>query len=351
MDGSCALIVNGRRIAASRGESLLQAGLAGGVLIPHDCASGQCSTCRVRVVAGSVDARGTADGDTVLACQARLRGDAAVVFDEVPPATEVRGTLRSVTPIGPGLSEVVVGLEGPLAHRPGQYVNLEFRGFPARSFSPSPRLDGALDPRELAFQVRHRPDGAVTGHLGGRIGVGHRVRVVGPFGSAFLREGTGRLVLVAGGTGWAPIWAIARAARLGQPWRPLVVIAGARGMANLYMRPALDWLARRGGCEVVATSSGDVEHPALAGRPTDHLPALGPEDTVHVAGAAGLVDAVRAAAEMAGARCYADPFLPGAGSVSLLDRMARVLRAPLTVHFGGYRLGARPGGPAHAPGA
>jgi ferredoxin-NAD(P)+ reductase (naphthalene dioxygenase ferredoxin-specific) len=332
MSDSCTLTINGRRIAASRGESLLDVGLAGGVLIPHDCVSGQCSTCRVRVVAGSVDTCGSASGDTVLACQARVQDDAAVIFDDVPPATEICGTVQSLAPIGPELSEVIVTLASPMDHRPGQYVSLKFRGFPSRPFSPSPRLDGTLEPRELAFQVRHRPDGAVTRHLGQRIGVGHRVRVRGPFGSAFLREGTGRLVAVAGGTGWAPIWAIAHATRLGQPWRPLVVIAGARGMANLYMRPALDWLARRGGCEVIATSSGDVEYPVLAGRPTDHLPALGPEDTVHVAGTASLVDAVKVTADMAGARCYADPFLPSAEGTSLLDRMARMLRTPFVGH-------------------
>ena len=91
-------------------------------------------------------------------------------------------------------------------------------------------------------------------------------------------RGRGPLVLVASGTGFAPIWSIAVAARLGQPDRPITVIAGARNPADLYMRQAFSWLcgARRPGPRLT-TSGGPAFADMRAGRPTDALPALGPE--------------------------------------------------------------------------
>jgi 3-phenylpropionate/trans-cinnamate dioxygenase ferredoxin reductase subunit len=66
----------------------------------------------------------------------------------------------------------------------------------------------------------------------------------------------------------------------------------------------------------------------LRGRPTHYLPSLGPEDTVFVAGPPPLVDAVKAKSRAAAARCYADPFLPNAQPLSLIDRVMAMLRRP-----------------------
>src|SRR5205085_12173667 len=104
--------------------------------------------------------------------------------------------------------------------------------------------------------------------------------------------------------GWAPIWSLACAARREQRHRDLIVIAGSRDSENLYMRPALDWLADDGVRDVIATVQVDARRPQLPGRPTRYLPSLGLEDTVYVAGPPWLVDAVKRKARSAGARCY-----------------------------------------------
>ena len=56
---TCNLLINGHSVKANIGESLIDAGLGGWVAIPHDCCSGQCESCRVTVVSGSVDDNGT----------------------------------------------------------------------------------------------------------------------------------------------------------------------------------------------------------------------------------------------------------------------------------------------------
>lgn len=323
---SCSLVINGHSVQANIGDTLVDAGLGGWKVIPHDCCSGQCETCRVTVVSGSVNDQGTADGNTVLACQATLQGNVEIQFDEVPPIAKSAGILTEVTPLSPDVIEVVVTLSEAIEYFPGQYLNVKFSGFPGRDLSPSMRLDGTQNPKELVFQIRRYPGGLVSTQIGATIRPGHRVQIRGPFGQAFLREGTGRLVLVSGGTGWAPIWSIANAAKHSQPEREQVVIAGVREPADLYMRPALEWLRDSGVSNVVAVVETDAPHSMVNGLPTQHLPALNEGDTVYVAGPLGLVDAVKATARSAGVRCYADPFLPGVQKLSLVDRIMQMVR-------------------------
>jgi 3-phenylpropionate/trans-cinnamate dioxygenase ferredoxin reductase subunit len=323
---TCNLVINGHTVKANFGESLIDAGLGGWVAIPHDCCSGQCESCRVTVVAGSVDDNGTAEGRTVLACQATVAGDAEITFDEVPETVKRSGTLTEVTPVAHDIVEIAVALAAPLAYRPGQYARVKFSGFPARDLSPTVRFDATTGKSELIFHIRRYPGGLVSTQLGATIRPGHRVQVQGPFGHAFLREGDGPIVLVGGGTGWAPIWSLAAAARREQRHRDLIVIAGARESDGLYMRRSLEWLIDDGVRDVIATSEIDATDPILPGRPTHYLPALGLDDTVYVAGPPGLVDAVKRKARGGRARCYADPFLPGAQKMSFVDRVMQMLR-------------------------
>jgi ferredoxin-NAD(P)+ reductase (naphthalene dioxygenase ferredoxin-specific) len=308
------LLINGRKIEANPGDTLLDAGLANRIVIPHDCCTGQCSTCRVRVYDGEVDDEGTRDGDTVLACQATVAGNAVIEFEEVPIAAKRSGTVTAMTRISPDIFEVVLTLSKRLTYLPGQYVKVSFAGFPSRDYSPTLRVDGTGELNELVFHIRACADGAVSSHFGRRIGVGHRVQVRGPFGNAFFRKAEGRIVLVATGTGWAPIWAVARAARHHQPEREMVVVVGARDARNLYMQTSLEWLRQTGVEQITMTCTGSrADHPLQFGRPTVHLPRLLPSDAVFVAGAPEMVSAVEFLAGLAGATCHADPFLPATG--------------------------------------
>ena len=325
---SCSLVINGQSVKANIGETLVDAALGGWVIVPHDCTSGQCGTCRVTVLGGAVDDQGTAEGRTVLACQALVTGDAEIAFDEVPEVIKRAGTISEITRLGPDVIEVVVALASPIEYRAGQYFSVKFAGFPARDLSPSVRWDGTLGRAELVFHIRRYPGGIVSTQIGATIRTGHRLHIRGPFGQAFLRDGDGPIVLVAGGTGWAPIWSLASEALRTQRHRELLVIAGARDPSGLYMRRSLDRLIDDGALNVVATAEIGATDPILPGRPTHYLPSLGLDDTVYVAGPTGLVDAVKYKARKARARCYADPFLPGAQKLSFVDRIMQMLRPP-----------------------
>lgn len=318
MSGTTRLTINGKTVSAAAGTTLIDAGLQGGVVIPQDCCTGQCGTCRVEVVSGDVDAAGTEEMGSVLACQARLRGSAEIRFEPQPVAMKTGGIVTSVRDLAGEIVEVIVEVTKPVPYLPGQYVKVEFAGFPARDYSPTLTLDGLREINQLIFHIRRMDDGIVSAALGHAIAPGKKVKVRGPFGHAFLRQGEGRLVLISTGTGFAPVWSIAVAARLGQPHRPVVLIASARDPRNLYMRQTLDWLARQGVNDVMLTASGaNPLPPARHGRAISFLPALNPSDTVYACGAPEMVEDVKRLAHAAGARCYADPFLPSNGELPL----------------------------------
>ncbi len=237
------------------------------------------------VLSGSVDDRGTRIADTVLACQATLTGDAAIAYDEVPPVLRVGATVSAMRSLAPDIAEVVLALNAPLEMLPGQYLNVRFAGFPGRDYSPAPDLDGGYDPGEARLHVRLLPGGIVSGAIGRAIRPGHKAQIRGPLGAAFLRPGSGPLILVGGGTGFAPVWSVARAARLGQPGRDLFLVTGMRRREEVYMESALDWLVDHGALEAFATVEEDPGNRFRPGRPTHYLPSLGVDDTVIVAGA------------------------------------------------------------------
>ncbi len=329
MRRTVSLVINAKAFLAAPGDTLLDAAMGAGVFIPHDCSTGQCDTCRVRIYDGSVDDRGTRRGDTVLACQARVVSDAVIEFDSVPEPIKVSAILTGIKPLSSEILELSIGLQRSLPFLPGQYVKCSFAGFPYRDYSPTQRVDGTGAIDELIVHVRRLRDGVVSSRLGTGIRIGHKVTVHGPFGSAFHRMGEGRIVLVATGTGWAPVWAIARASRFRQPSREMVVIAGARAVEDLYMRDSLAWLADTGVRTAIATASG-LSHQdgnaVMVGRVTDHVPVLNAADTVYAAGNPSMVAAIQALCQMAGATCHSDPFTASQAKPSIRRRLLSFLR-------------------------
>jgi 3-phenylpropionate/trans-cinnamate dioxygenase ferredoxin reductase subunit len=270
----------------------------------------------VRLVSGAVDGGEGAEPGIVHACQCRIVGDAVVERRDVPGVRSVGGVLRVLRPLSAEVWEAGIVTERPLLYLPGQYVQAQFDGFPSRPFSITHALRGPSDGRTMFFHVR----------LGGRIKPGHRVTLKGPFGAAHFRpKSEGRLILVATNTGFAPIWSIAVAALRENPDRPIMIIAGGRGMQALYMGPALAQLARFANVTIIPVCSGTQHLPPAVkpGRPTDYLPPLIAGDEVYACGAQGLVEEIKAIAARSGAICYADPFVAVASDVADENLFAR----------------------------
>jgi len=323
----CKVTLNEDAFLANCGELLLDSALMNGVDMPHDCRSGVCGACRVRLVDGKVFG-GTEEGsDMIHACQARIVSDLKLASEPVPEVVSLQGRVARLVSLADDVVGVSVELQKPLTYLPGQFCKLQFRGFPERCYSPSYPLEGAPNQEVLHFQIRRFPDGAVSSELGGRIRIGHRVRLTGPLGHAFFRPNhRGRIVLVASGTGFAPMWSIAAAAMTEQPRRELTFVAAARKLQSFYMGAALCRIALFPNVVIIPVLSEpqDISAAMRAGRPTDFLPPLSADDVVYASGAPMMTDEVARISRAAGATCYTDPFIPNARpaeSAKLIERL------------------------------
>ena len=329
----CKVSVNGEEFSANCGDLLLDAALMNGVDIPHDCRSGYCGTCRVNVVSGRTFDGNDSSSDVVHACQARVISDLKVEIEDVPETQTESGRIVELVRLAPDVAEVAIAMPRPVEYLPGQHYKVQFRGFPARCYSPTFPLAGPFDATILRFHVRLVANGRVSSALGREIRVGHRVKLVGPLGAAYLRtDHFGRIVLVASGTGFAPMWSIAVAAIGERRDREMVFVVGARALSSLYMIRALCQLAHypRVAIVPVASEAQTVSPAVRTGRPTDFMPRLSPSDVVYTAGAPAMVTSVARMAKAAGAGCYMDPFVPqggGAEQPSLQARVAAWLRS------------------------
>jgi NAD(P)H-flavin reductase/ferredoxin len=329
MTGISVSIVDGAAFRAGVGETLLDAALNHHVDLPHDCRAGSCGTCRVQVVGGSVEGGETSEPGYVLACQCRLKTDITIAVEDVPHVESVAAYVRSLVFMSEDVVEVTLVPDHPFVYLPGQYCQFRFKGFPERAYSPTLALEGPADRETIRLHIRQVPGGRVSGALGEAIRPGHKVRVTGPFGSAYLRPGkTQRLVLASSGTGFAPIWAIAHAALTEMPDRAIVIIPGARTRESLYMRACLLRLMAFPKVHVIpVVSKGPEDSIFQIGSPIDMVPELSGNDLVYVCGSPGMVAAMAEIARREGAPCFADAFEPShaARPASLLGRARGML--------------------------
>ncbi len=335
------ITIDGTSFVARSGEVLLDAALSNGIDLPYDCRAGHCGTCCVKLVSGDVRGGEGSEPGIVHACQCRIAGDVVIERRESSTVRTVDGVLSSLRPLSPDVIEVGIRTDRALPYLPGQYAQVRFSGYPSRPFSISHPLEGNPDSRSVWFHVRRMKDGRVTPALGKRIKPGHRVKLIGPYGSAHFRPNLNcRMILVATNTGFAPIWSIAVAALRENPQRMMMIIAGARSIKSLYMGPALAQLSRFPNVLVVPVCSTpqNVTDAVRFGRPTDYLPRLLPSDVLYACGAPGMVDSIKSVAARAGAVCYADPFLPtgddSATEAGVLARAMGWLAAPPSLQIG-----------------
>jgi len=200
--------------------------------------------------------------------------------------------------------------EAPFSYRAGQSMAVETALRPRlwRYFSPAnaPRADGTID-----LHVRRVPGGSVSSALVGQVGVGDRLRL----GAAIGRDltlgpgagpGEGRdLLLIAGGTGLAPLKALVdQVATDGGPGRPVRLFVGARTVRELYDIDHLYSLAdRHPWLTVIAAVSEADHHPYADGMVADIALLRSPDPLDHeiyVCGSKEMVDGTRARLHAAG---------------------------------------------------
>lgn len=241
-----------RSFEVLRDEAILPAAIRQGVGLPYGCRDGACGSCKSKLLEGRVihgahqlKALSVAEEEAgyILTCCATPQSDCIVEARSVPgagefPVLKLPSRVLSIT--RPSADVAVLRLQLPanqnLQYRAGQYVEFILQGGARRSYSMAnaPHLLGS--PPAIELHVRHMPGGRFTDHVFGAMKEKDILRMEGPFGSFFLREESVKpIVLLASGTGFAPIKAIIEQMQHKAIGRPAVLYWGARRRADLYM--------------------------------------------------------------------------------------------------------------------
>ncbi|MCV7150840.1 benzoate 1,2-dioxygenase electron transfer component BenC [Mycolicibacterium pyrenivorans] len=207
--------------------------------IPLDCRDGACGTCKALCESGSYDG-GTYIDDAlppdeaaagyVLPCSMRPRSDLVLQIASTSDVAKTQaatytGTVAQLDRLS--ATTVALGVEipnrGELAFLPGQYVNIAVPGTDqTRSYS----FSNAPDDEVLTFLVKLTPGGVMSDYLSHRAAVGDTISFAGPNGSFFLRDTDRPVLLLAGGTGLAPVLSMLRTLRDGSSRRKAHLVYG-----------------------------------------------------------------------------------------------------------------------------
>ncbi|WP_237421573.1 2Fe-2S iron-sulfur cluster-binding protein [Gordonia sp. SID5947] len=238
-----------RTVECAGDQRLLDAFLRNGVYLPNSCNQGTCGTCKVKVLCGSVDQPAVSEtvlsaeeqaAGHVLACQSSPTSDTRI---EVPldGATgprhvlrDMRGTVHEIRTLADETIALTVGIDEPLQFSAGQYIEFVVPGTGAvRQYSmanPPSRAD------RLEFHIRRVPGGLATdGWIFDALTHGQPVEMRGPWGD-FVHDvdADGPMILLAGGTGLAPLTSIALDALERDPRREIHLYHGVRHQRDLY---------------------------------------------------------------------------------------------------------------------
>jgi CDP-4-dehydro-6-deoxyglucose reductase len=272
---------SGRQFQVEADEPVLSAAIRQGIGLPYGCKNGACGSCKGSVISGEID-QGTHSSSALandektrgmaLFCCATAKSDLEIDIREVSGVGDmaVRKLPCRVNALERVADDVVVlKLQLPASERlqylAGQYIEFLLKDGKRRSYSMAspPHHEGPIE-----LHIRHMPGGVFTDHVFGAMKERDILRFEGPLGTFFLREDSDKpIVLLASGTGFAPIKAIVEHAIHAGVTRPMTLYWGARSKKDIYLASlAESWAADLPNFRFVPVLSEPTEADAWTGR-------------------------------------------------------------------------------------
>ncbi len=251
---------SGREFRARPEETLLTAALRQGIVLPYSCKNGTCSSCKCKLVDGTViypfnppEALSTEDiaSGHALACQAVATGDVTIEATEIEqvadiPVRTLPARVESMDLYTPQV--MCLRLKLPRAARlpflAGQYVDILLPGGKRRAFSiASPPSQEDF----IELHVKHVAGGGFTGHVFDDMQPKEILRLQGPLGTFFVRRSSQRpMIMMGGGTGFAPLKAMIEELIEAEDTRPIKLYWGVSQASDLYASELIDqWQQER----------------------------------------------------------------------------------------------------------
>lgn len=286
-------LADGSGFTVEAGEAVLDAALRQGVSLPYGCRNGVCGSCRLKLAAGQVEypygkpqALSEADDKSgyALMCQARAASDltldwAPAEVDAPPEPRIMPARVAAIDILSKDVCRVLLDLPPGkrLPFMAGQYIDILLADGARRSFSLA---NPPHDDERLELHIRHVAGGRFTEYVFGQLQPGTWLRFEGPLGQFYLREDSSRpVILVAGGTGFAPLKSILERVISASIERSFTLYRGVNSVAGLYM----DELARGWGQMSNQRAGPQIGYVPVVASPQPHEKWQGRQGFVHEA--------------------------------------------------------------------
>jgi CDP-4-dehydro-6-deoxyglucose reductase len=260
-------------------ETILDGALREGFNIAYACRNGACGSCKGKLLEGKVDYGSYNPGtllDTekqdgyALFCQAKPLTDVVIECREVSalkdfPVRTLPCRVQKLERLAPDVT--MIHLRLPASERlqflAGQYVDILTKGGLRRSLSIA---NAPHDDAVLLLHLRNY-GGPFSQYVFNTLKEKDILRFEGPLGTFFLREDSDKpMILLASGTGFAPIKAIIEHAIHKKIQRPMTLYWGCRVRADLYLNEVAESWARDHGVKYVPVLSDATPEDNWTGR-------------------------------------------------------------------------------------
>lgn len=245
------------------GETILEAALRQGRFLRYGCKNGGCGTCRAVLVDGDVDEPASLlalrneerDAGWVLLCSSRPVEDCAIdvsamelrvdEFAAGDNTAEFSAEVIANRRIARDIRALRLRLLEPdqMKFVAGQFVNVEVPGTDqTRSYSMA---NPPLDADHIELIVKILPGGAFSRACEQALAPGDRLRLLGPLGQLRVRLSYRSILMIAGGSGMAPLLSMLGHLADAASERPVHFFFGARTVEDLYFLDRIDELRAR----------------------------------------------------------------------------------------------------------
>jgi len=260
--GECKILINQEKELIVQGGSPLLFSLQDeGIFIPSACGGkGTCAYCKVKVLEGGGPVLPTEtpylspeefEENVRLSCQVKIRNDLSIeIPEELFLIKEFKvqvDHLEDLTPYIKGLTLAIVEQEESITFKPGQYIQLEIPKYKLSSVPEFRAFSMASFPDEskkIELYVGLVEKGIVSTYVHDFLKEGDELVMRGPFGDFFYRESDRDILMIATGTGLAPIMSILRHMRKEQMQRKTTLFFGTRTEEDLYCEAELKGLQK-----------------------------------------------------------------------------------------------------------
>ena len=243
-------INSGATFTVNEGESVLNAALRQGVMLPYSCKNGTCGSCKGLLESGEVHypfhpplalSREEIGEGFALLCQAEPTGDLVIKAREIEAVRDIHirkmpARVIEKTLLAPEIMRIKIKL--PNAQRlqflAGQYLEILLPDGKRRAFSIAspPQCED-----EIELHIRHVDGGGFTGWIFDEMKERAILRLEAPLGTFFIRNDKLErpMILMGGGTGFAPLKSMLEDLLSHQDKRPAHLFWGAGSRDELYM--------------------------------------------------------------------------------------------------------------------